>query len=506
MERTKNHYASAEQKLDDLIPSLAQQQTQRRQQIARLIYDVWTNGGADTCGLAEPILVDGRLNILSGYVIEYYTESTEDESSVDHLACGRDTEIDVVDAANLSYDNFCSNYMYRNTPLVMTGLSDTWSCCNDWVMLDPTTGRPAPNLSHILKCFGKDIITVHVQPLSGFQLPQQRPQTSNTYNMTVADYITWWNDYNVEHHTNECVEEPLLYLKDWKFVASHPYADIYTCPHFFRDDWLNEAKNHSYKFVYLGRKGTVTALHADVLRSFSWSTNICGSKYWYFIAPQHTHLLYDCFGTTLAHHLHADMTSNVESDKVSDSEHQRNDFLSVLYPGLQYARQYSFSIRQQSRETIFVPSNWFHTVENVDDTLSINHNWLNGANIKQCWQYVDSKVRRSRLHARNEQSQQASNYVRSSDVVSTANDTNENIDDDVLLLWEVVEKKAKFYIKQSESNLTSKHKHDLFGILHVVDGILDLYSAVDLLTIASRELDKIKQLRHAIAVLATTNT
>ena len=30
---------------------------------------------------------------------------------------------------------------------------------------------------------------------------------------------------------------------------------------------------------------------------------------------------------------------------------------------------------------IFVPSGWHHTVENLRDTLSINHNWLNAHNI-----------------------------------------------------------------------------------------------------------------------------
>ena len=30
---------------------------------------------------------------------------------------------------------------------------------------------------------------------------------------------------------------------------------------------------------------------------------------------------------------------------------------------------------------IFVPSGWHHTVENLQDTLSINTNWLNGHNI-----------------------------------------------------------------------------------------------------------------------------
>lgn len=36
---------------------------------------------------------------------------------------------------------------------------------------------------------------------------------------------------------------------------------------------------------------------------------------------------------------------------------------------------------QEPGETIFVPSGWHHCVHNLEDTLSINHNWLNAHNV-----------------------------------------------------------------------------------------------------------------------------
>ena len=41
-----------------------------------------------------------------------------------------------------------------------------------------------------------------------------------------------------------------------------------------------------------------------------------------------------------------------------------------------------FEIIQRRGEVIFVPSGWHHQVENVEDTISINHNWFNAANIQ----------------------------------------------------------------------------------------------------------------------------
>ena len=43
---------------------------------------------------------------------------------------------------------------------------------------------------------------------------------------------------------------------------------------------------------------------------------------------------------------------------------------------------------QNSGETIFVPSGWFHQVRNLEDTISINHNWINEASIQNTWKHL----------------------------------------------------------------------------------------------------------------------
>ncbi|CAN0242181.1 unnamed protein product, partial [Laminaria digitata] len=51
-----------------------------------------------------------------------------------------------------------------------------------------------------------------------------------------------------------------------------------------------------YRFVYIGPKGTWTPLHHDVLNSYSWSYNVCGSKHWTLFPPEATPDLYDRYG------------------------------------------------------------------------------------------------------------------------------------------------------------------------------------------------------------------
>lgn len=41
-----------------------------------------------------------------------------------------------------------------------------------------------------------------------------------------------------------------------------------------------------------------------------------------------------------------------------------------------------FEVTQNANETLFVPSKWYHQVTNLDDAVSINHNWFNGCNVE----------------------------------------------------------------------------------------------------------------------------
>lgn len=40
---------------------------------------------------------------------------------------------------------------------------------------------------------------------------------------------------------------------------------------------------------------------------------------------------------------------------------------------------------QEQNEIVFVPSGWYHQVHNLEDTISINHNWFNAYNLSWVW-------------------------------------------------------------------------------------------------------------------------
>lgn len=280
-------------------------------------------------------------------------------------------KVERVDGRKLRYGEFAKRYLKGNRPVVLTGLMEGWRACSDWVTAD---GRP--NLLFFAHRCGRSLVQVADCSTRDFT-DQKRLE------MSVADFISHWLGLSAEKCANDLNDSEntgsLLYLKDWHFVKEYPEYNAYTTPQFFADDWLNlyldshclhrdsdihhdknEANCADYRFVYMGAKGTWTPLHADVFRSYSWSANICGKKQWLFLPPSQRHLVFD-------RHLKYSVY-NVLDDV---SETQFPHFKQAIW----------WECIQEQNEIIFVPSGWYHQVHNLEDTISINHNWFNAYNL-----------------------------------------------------------------------------------------------------------------------------
>ncbi|XP_027190049.1 arginine-specific demethylase JMJ20 isoform X2 [Cicer arietinum] len=274
-------------------------------------------------------------------------------------------EIEKVNGKELSYSEFVERYMDKNKPVVLTGLMDHhWRASTDWV-----TPNAQPNLQFFSNHFGASKVQVADCDTRDFT-DQKREE------MLVSDFVE--RCLLIEGSAVRCDDQfgasnghnlYLPYLKDWHFVKEYPEYVAYTTPMFFCDDWLNlyldnfrmnaysdsyqqnkEICCSDYRFVYMGVKGSWTPLHADVFRSYSWSANVCGKKRWNVKS-----CVYNIF------------------DEVSDSK----------YPGFQKAIW--LECTQEAGEIIFVPSGWYHQVHNLEDTISINHNWFNAFNLSWVW-------------------------------------------------------------------------------------------------------------------------
>ncbi|EEB17430.1 conserved hypothetical protein [Pediculus humanus corporis] len=146
-----------------------------------------------------------------------------------------------------------------------------------------------------------------------------------------------------------------------------PYENVYRVPCYFASDWLNEYYDNNpdlkddYRFVYIGPKNSWTPFHVDVFTSYSWSINITGKKRWILFPPGKEKFFMDQLGN---------LNYDIDLNKINIEKSKEFLF---------------FDIIQEEGQGLFVPSGWHHQVWNLEDAISINHNWINGCNIHFIW-------------------------------------------------------------------------------------------------------------------------
>ncbi|OEU22904.1 Clavaminate synthase-like protein [Fragilariopsis cylindrus CCMP1102] len=192
----------------------------------------------------------------------------------------------------------------------------------------------------------------------------------------------------IECETREKKESSILYyLKDWHLQQIYPLSssssssslnskldenktqqalddDLYSCPEIFDYDILNSFLSKftkgDYRFCYWGPARSYTALHSDVLHSFSWSYNVVGTKEWTFF--------------------HRD----IQSIK-NDDDHDHDNSNTKNSKDSNHTRYKTFTVIQKTGDTMFVPATWQHQVVNIEETISINHNWITSSNLDLTW-------------------------------------------------------------------------------------------------------------------------
>ncbi|XP_053692301.1 2-oxoglutarate and iron-dependent oxygenase JMJD4 homolog [Sabethes cyaneus] len=257
-------------------------------------------------------------------------------------------EIKRISSKSLSYEEFFTEYLQTNTPVIITAVADQWECYRQWIMRSKTDDDKL-NIAY-LKARIKNV------PVPVADCGKQYHNAHEKQDMNFHVFLNYW------HETSAGGKESKLYLKDWHLRELLPDYQFYETPVFFASDWLNEylidLEQNDYMFVYIGPKDTWTPFHADVFSSYSWSTNISGMKKWLLLPPGQELALKDSLGNL-----------------PFDISEELLDLKEIVY----------YSVLQTAGEALFVPSGWYHQVHNVQNAISVNHNWFNGCNIDYIW-------------------------------------------------------------------------------------------------------------------------
>ncbi|XP_020025350.1 2-oxoglutarate and iron-dependent oxygenase JMJD4 isoform X2 [Castor canadensis] len=253
-----------------------------------------------------------------------------------------------------SYADFVKGFLLPNLPCVFSSaFTEGWGSRRRWV-----TPAGKPDFEYLLKKYGDVVV-----PVANCEVQEYNSNPKEL--MPFRDYVSYWKEYIRGGCSSP---RGCLYLKDWHLCRDSSVEDleeVFTLPVYFSSDWLNEFWDtldvDDYRFVYAGPKGTC------------WSVNICGRKKWLFFPPGQEEALRDC---------HGNLPYDVTSSMILDAH---------LHPRLQPTTP-PLEVIQEAGEMVFVPSGWHHQVHNLDDTISINHNWVNGFNLANMWHFLQQEL------------------------------------------------------------------------------------------------------------------
>jgi hypothetical protein len=101
---------------------------------------------------------------------------------------------------------------------------------------------------------------------------------------------------------------------------------------------------------------------------------------WLLLPPSLTHLA-KCS-------LHKTLAPSLDPSQVPDWQRR--------YPRLNEAFSSSLEVIQKANCALFVPSGWHHCVENLQDTASINHNFINRFSLQAACELLEETFFRAR--------------------------------------------------------------------------------------------------------------
>ena len=123
--------------------------------------------------------------------------------------------------------------------------------------------------------------------------------------------------------------------------------------------------------------------------SYSWSTNIAGRKRWRLVAPQDAILL-----RRFPNQRTSELASTYRDMEQRYANHELGAYKDGYsgWAGWAEVRSRVHVLDQEPGQTIFVPSDWYHEVENLTDCLSLNHNWCNTYNLRSMYESMEDEI------------------------------------------------------------------------------------------------------------------
>lgn len=273
-----------------------------------------------------------------------------------HLPIERQT-IERVHVSELTLESFNERFASKNMPVLIVDGAKHWPAMTKWQfdsLAEPPYGQ--------LKWRTTDII----------------PDGKRMY-ITLNQFV---------EYTRTQTDEDPIYMFDGRFDArpggTAELANDYEIPPFFPVDALKGMqhplkKPAIWRWLVIGPSRSSSGFHLDPLMSTAWNAVVVGHKRWALYPPNFPYPP----GTT--------REWNAEDKKWVNNIPEPLEWYVEHYPHLQHP-YVPFEIVQGPGDIIYVPSGWWHSVLNLDDTVSITHNFCDQFNVSQIYTDIERQA------------------------------------------------------------------------------------------------------------------
>jgi hypothetical protein len=237
---------------------------------------------------------------------------------------------------NISVEEFRARYAIPGVPVVLDGLAEDWPARSLWTF------------DFFRRHYGGRDVAVY-----------PGPRKTDPRTMKLGSYLEY-----MENTQDELPD----YLSRWSLSSFPELAAQYRRPPHFTcwSDRLPDELRPTWKWLYLGPRGSGSAMHRDFIGSAAWNVLFVGEKVWRFYPPNQRSQVY-------AGEVDAFRPDCVRFPLFSEAE--------------------GLSCVQRPGDIIFTPSDWWHQVRNETCTLALTENFINETN-GQCLRADDEQDRR----------------------------------------------------------------------------------------------------------------
>jgi len=178
----------------------------------------------------------------------------------------------------------------------------------------------------------------------------QREKLANLYKdnkelvLNLKDYIDY--DSSEYYYTSNRVHKS-------KIKLDNTLENVFPC--WYSSSRISKPKTNLL-WLYVGLKNTFSCTHIDIWSTSAWNYLVEGTKLW-FVYPKH----YSDF-----------IAKNIDSFNIMNQEGFNTQLFELNQKPLVYI--------QKPGELIFIPSNTYHAVLNIDMTVSLTGNFFNQIN------------------------------------------------------------------------------------------------------------------------------